>query len=218
MRSARARSVSHVHCRFGVVRALRQWSLLAVLAFSASGCRSLAPVDTKPLDDVGMAYDSIRELKALNITTPEVAQVAAARNAGLSDAACVALLKIFRDRKHAFDAGDAAAGLFRAGTSEDTILELAKINELGLPSGEFQAMRLAGLSEATVLEVARHRASNESVLSGASLAGLKNVGLHESTLLELARRGVPDSKAAEITYFRRHGGSDAEILARYSGS
>jgi hypothetical protein len=218
MGSTLAQPVSPLRGRSAIVRAVTQWSLLAALSLFAGGCHSIAPVDTKPLDDVGMTYDSIRELQAVNITTAELAQVAAARGAGISDATCVALFRIFHDRKQPFDVGDEAAGLFRARTSENTILELARLNELGLPSGEFQAMRLAGLSEATVLEVARHRASNAPVLSGASLAGLKNAGVRDSTLLELARRGIPDSKAAEISYFRRHGGSDAEILNHYSGS
>jgi len=194
------------------------WALLAALVLLASGCHSIPPVDTKPLDAVGMSYDSIRQLAALQITTSEVAEVAAARASGLSDATCVALFKIFRDRKQPFDAGEDAAGLFRAQVSEETLLELARLNQLGLSAGEFQAMRLAGLSDATVLAVARHRALNQPVLSGASLAGLKNVGVRESTLLELARRGVPDSKASEITSLRRHGGSDAEILGRFTGS
>jgi hypothetical protein len=101
--------------------------------------------------------------------------------------------------------------------SEDTILELARLNQVGLSAGEFQAMRLAGLSDAIVLEVARHRAANQPVLSGASLAGLKNVGVRESTLLELARRGVPDSQASSIAVFRRRGASDSEILRRFTG-
>lgn len=195
-----------------------EWALLASLALFAFGCHSIPPVDTKPLDSVGMSYDSIRQLAALQITTSEVAEVATARASGLSDATCLALFKIFRDRKQPFDVGEDAAGLFRAQVSEETILELARLNQLGLSAGEFQAMRLAGLSDATVLAVARHRALNQPVLSGASLAGLKNVGVRESTLLELARRGVPDSKASEITSFRRHGGSDAEILGRFTGS
>jgi len=165
-----------------------------------------------------MTYDSIHQLAAMEITTSEVAQVAAARASGLSDATCVALFKIFRDQKQPFDAGEDAAGLFRARVSEDAIVELARLRQLRLSSGEFQAMRLAGLSDATVLAVARHRALNQPVLSGASLAGLKNAGVRESTLLELARRGVPDAKVDEITSFRRHGGSDAEILGRFTGS
>jgi|SRR5215469_3462252 len=215
-------ALAHRHWRIlgrsALARAAGRWSLVAALAVSINGCRSVSPVDTKPLDDAGMTYDSIRELKAHNITALEVAQVAAARSAGVSDATCVVLLKIFHDRQQPFNAGDATAGLSQARVGEDTIVELARLNELGLPSGEFQAMRLAGLSDATVLAVARHRAANQPVLSGASLAGLKNIGVREATLLELARRGVPDSKAREIGYFRRRGGTDAEILGHFAGS
>jgi hypothetical protein len=92
------------------------------------------------------------------------------------------------------------------------------MNQLGLSAGELQAMRLAGLSDEIVLEVARHRAGGAPVLSGASLAGMKNVGVRNSTLLELARRGVPDSQAKAILASRRHGASDAELLRRFSGS
>jgi hypothetical protein len=218
MGSCLARLSRAIPRRLAPRRSVRRWPLLAALVLSIGGCHTISPVDTKPLDDAGMAYDWISELKALDISTPEVAQVAAARDAGISDATCIAIFKIFHDRKQPFDAGDAAAGLFRAHASESTIVELAKLNELGLPSGEFQAMRLAGLSDATLLAVARHRAANEPVLSGASLASLKIAGVRESTLLELARRGVPDSKNGQISYLRRHGWSDAQILGHFSGS
>lgn len=193
-------------------------SLLVGLTLFAGGCHSIPPVDTKPLDTAGMTYDSIQQLKALKITTSEVAEVAAARQGGLSDASCIAVFRIFRDRKQPFDAGDAIAGLMSAQMGEDTVIELARLNQLGLSAGEFEAMRLAGLSDAIVLEVARHRAANRPVLSGASLAGLKNAGVRESTLLELARRGVPDSQASAIAAFRRRGARDAELLSRFSGS
>ena len=79
-------------------------------------------------------------------------------------------------------------------------------------------MRLAGLSEQIILEVARHRAAGKPVLSGPSLASLKNTGLRDTTLLELARRGVPDSEVSSIVAARRHGAKDAEILRRFPGS
>jgi len=192
--------------------------LLAALAVAAGGCHSIPPLDTKPLDTAGMSYDAIQELKSLQITAPEIAQIATARQSGFSDAGCVDALKMFRGRNQAFDAGDAIAGLVRAEVSEDTILDLAKMNQLGLGAGEFQAMKLAGLSEAIILEVARHRADGKPVLAGASLANLRNVGVRESTLLELARRGIPDSQAPAIVSFRRHGATDAEILRHFAGS
>ena len=77
-------------------------------------------------------------------------------------------------------------------------------------------MRLAGLSDAILLEVARHHAAGKPVLAGASLANLKNAGVRELTLLELVRRGVPDSQAAAILQFRRHGATDAQIVSHFS--
>jgi hypothetical protein len=191
---------------------------LYALVLAVAGCKYILPVDTTPLDVAGMNYDSIQELKALKITAPEVAEIAKARLGRMSDTGCVEVLKIFRSRGTVFDAGDSIASLIQVGTSEDTILELAKLNQLGLGAGELQAMRLAGLSDEIVLAVARHRAEARPVLSGASLAGLKNTGLRESTLLELAQRGVPDSEAGEIISSRRHGADDAEVLRRFTGS
>ena len=112
--------------------------------------------------------------------------------------------------------GDEIAGLMRARVGEPTIVELANMNELGLLSGELEAMHLAGLSDAILLEVARHRAANQAVLSGASLANLKNAGVRELTLLELVRRGVPESQGAAILSYRKHGASDAQIISHFA--
>lgn len=191
---------------------------LLALAFAVTGCHRLQPLDTSPLDHCGMSYDAIQELKKLDITVPEVAEIVQARQAGLPDADCVEALRIYRGRSQAFDVGGALAGLAQVGLRDDTILELARLNQLGLGWGELQAMRLAGLSDAIVLEVARHHAQGKPVLAGASLARLKNAGLREPILLELARRGVPDSQAEAILSSRRHGASEAEILHRFAGS
>ena len=189
-------------------------ALLVLLAIG--GCKSIQPLDTKALDAAGMTYDTISQLKAQKITAPEVAQMATARQSGFSDADCIAVMSAYRGRAQAFDGGDEVAGLMRAQVSEQTIVELAKMNQLGLLAGELEAMRLAGLSDAILLEVARHRAENQPVLTGASLANLKNAGVRELTLLELVRRGVPDSQAAAIISYRRHGASDAQIISHYA--
>ena len=201
-------------------RRVKYYSIIfaSVLAVAAAGCKYIMPVDTTPLDVVGMNYDSIEELKALKITAPEVPEIAKAKQGRMSDSGCVALLKIFRSRNAAFNAGDAVASLMQVGSGEDTILELAKLNQLGLGTGELQAMRLAGLPDEILLVVAEHRAEGKPVLSGASLAKLKNTGLRESTLLDLAQRGVPDSQASAIVSSRRSGASDAEVLRRFTGS
>ena len=191
--------------------------MLAALALSTliAACSHILPVDTAPLDNAGVNYDAIQQLKALDITAPEVAEVAKAHTGGFSERGCVEAVRIFHERHQAFNAGDALGGLTRVGMGEDAILELARLNQLAFGAGELQAMRLAGLSDPIILEVARHRAAGKPVLAGASLARLRNTGVREATLLELARRGVPDSMANAIIEYRHHGASDAEILREF---
>jgi hypothetical protein len=199
------------------------WRFLAAILIAAipllfAGCHHAILVDTAPLDAAGMSYDSIQQAKSLNITAAEVGELAKARQGGLSDANCVKILQIFRAQGQPFTAGATVAGLIRAGIGESTVVELASLKQLGFTSGELQAMRLAGLSDETILEVARRHAAGKTVLSGASLADMKNAGLRESTLLELSRRGIPDSQAAAIVASRQRGSSDEEILKRFTGS
>ncbi len=199
------------------------WHLALFVAFGAlaifsAGCKRMQPLDTKPLDGAGMSFDTVQQLESLKITPPEVLEITKARQGGFSDASCVQVLQIYRGRGKPFDAGDAVAGLLQVGFSEASVLELAKLDQLGLGAGELQAMRLAGLSDAIVLEVARRHAEGKTVLSGASLAEIKNTGLREATLLELTRRGVPDSQAGAIIAMRRRRASDAEILRKFTGS
>lgn len=198
----------------------RAASLMAAvaLAFVLAACSHVRSADTEPLDRSGMDYDSVKQLKALNITQPEVAEILKMHGAGLSDQDCIRLIRIVHSRSQIFSAGDTVADMIQAGMSEETILALANLDQLGSSAGELEAMHLAGLSDAIILEVARHRAQGKPVLSGASLAGLKNTGLRSSTLLELVRRGVPDSQSNAIVYYRRHGASDAQILRRFAHS
>jgi len=191
---------------------------LAALVVFCSACKHIEPLDTKPLDAAGMNYDSIKTLESLHITPAEVAEIAKARNGGLTDRDCIQIVQIFHGRAQKFDAGETVAGLVQVRLRDDSILELARMNQLGLGAGELQAIRLVGLSDSVVLEVARRHSEGKPVLSGASLGALKNTGLRESTLLELVRRGVPDSSVSEIVALRRHRATDADILRRFSGA
>lgn len=165
-----------------------------------------------------MGYNAVQKLTALKITAAEVSEIAKAREGGFSDDDCVAILKIYRGENQPFDAGDAVGGLVQVGMADASILDLAKIKELGLGWGELQAMKLAGMSDAIVIQVARKRAIGKPALSGASLARLKNAGVRETTLLKLVERGVPDSEASAILAYRRRGASEREILRHFAGS
>jgi hypothetical protein len=193
-------------------------ALLSLVVLLGSGCHHQPLVDMTPLDSAGMGYDTIQQVKAQNATPSEVNELAKARKGGLPDSACAQLLQIFRSRQQPFNAGAAAAGLNGAGMQPQTVVELAKLDQLGLAWGEWEAMRLAGITDETILEVARHHAAGKPAPSGASLAGMKNAGLRDATLLELARRSIPDSQVSDIIAARRRGVNDAEILRRFAGS
>ncbi len=165
-----------------------------------------------------MSYSSVKQLEAMNVTAAEIPEILKAYNGGFSDQDCVQIVRVFHSHGQAFKSGDAVAGLIQSGMSDQTIIDLANLNQLGPTYGEYEAMHLAGLSDSIILAVAQRRSDHEPVLSGASLAGLKNTGLRASTLLQLARRGVPDAKANAIISFRRRGASDSQILRRFSGS
>lgn len=198
--------------------AARLLTAAMLVALVCAACGPAKPTITQQLDASGMSYDAIKQLKGMKIAADEVPQMAQARQSGLSDDACVQVMQIYRSRKQTFDAGGAIAGLLGAGGSENLVLSLARLNQLGLGAGELEAMRLAGLSDEILLAVAQRHASGEAVLSGASLASMKNLGMSSNTLLELVQHGVPDSQAAQIMSARKHGAKDAQILRDFATS
>jgi hypothetical protein len=189
--------------------------LLVSLIPWVAGCERMTPLDTKPLDNAGMTYPAIKRLLALDITEPELVEVVKARSAGFPDDDCIEVVRIYHVRNRPFNAGDTIAGLLQSQLRAETVLDLASLDQLGVNAGELRLIRLAGLSDSIVLEVARHETAGTPVLSGAALSNMRNAGMRESILLELVRRGVPDSEGAVIIRLHRHGASEADILRRY---
>lgn len=172
--------------------------LLVATTMAAGGCKQIHPTDTQPLDQVGVSFRALEELRALAITDAEVAELVKARQAGLSDAGCIDLVRLARARKQPFNSGDAVADLRRVDVNEPVILELAHLNQFGLWVGEAQAIRLSGLSDEVLLAVARRRARGQTVLSGPSLTRLKNAGRSEAAILRIIESGISDDQVAEI--------------------
>ena len=183
--------------------------LAALAAVAGVGCKRLYPADTAPLDKAGMWFRSIEELRGLAISDAEVAELVKAREAGLSDAGCIELVRLARGHQQPFASGNTVANLRRVDVSEATILELARLDQLGVWAGEAQAIRLTGLSDRTLLAVASRRAAGQPVLSGPLLARLKNAELSEAEILDLIDRGTTDEQAQMILAARQRaaGGS-----------
>ena len=209
------RSTSEIFHSAGRVLSRTSAILLVSLLPWVAGCERMTPLDTKPLDNAGMTYPAIKRLLALDITEAELAEVVKARSAGFPDDDCIEVVRIYHVRNRPFDGGDTIAGLLQSQLRADTVFDLASLDQLGVNAGELRLIRLAGLSDSIVLEVARHETAGKPVLSGAALSNMRNAGMRESILLELVRRGVPDSEGAVIIRLHRHGASEADILRRY---
>ncbi|MFY9530048.1 MAG: hypothetical protein WBC04_04325 [Candidatus Acidiferrales bacterium] len=212
MISARHNPCMHRSRRWPAVQILCALSFVLIVGAS---CKKVHRIDTTPLDLVGTSYSTIQDLKALNISDAEIKELVKAKQAGISDATCVELVRIARSQQHPFNSAEAVAGLLQVGMSEESILQLARMKQIGLGVGELQAIRLAGLPDSIVLEVAHQHSDGHAVLSGASIAQFMNTGMSRQTLLELIRRGVPDDQAQTILAMKRHRAKDAEVLARY---
>jgi len=175
---------------------------LALVTLAASGCQRLKPLDTQPLDQAGMWYGSVQQLRSLDVTQAEIAQLALARDAGISDGGCLDLVKISRTRNQPFAEGETVASLHSAGMPESDILALDRLGQLSPWGGQALALRLAGMSEGIVLALAQRRVGGQAILSGASLAKLKDTGLSDAQLLELIQRGTTDDEAQQIVAAR----------------
>jgi hypothetical protein len=170
--------------------------LLASMALLCS-CKPAQKPDTAQADQMSMWLDSVPQLKSLNVSNAEIAELNKAHEAGLSDPSTVVLIQRARDRKQPFADGQSIADLLHAGSSEQTVLQLAKLNQLGAWAGEAAAMRLVGLSDKIVLAVAQRRSQGLPVLSGQKLGELKNTGVSDATILEMVQRGDSEQTASK---------------------
>ena len=187
--------------------------LAGVLLFG--GCSKMRYVDMQPLEQAGMRYETTKQLRELNVTEEESAELLLVKQARLSDDACVEVVRRARSRQQPFTDGEEISSLLSAGLKEAVVMELVRLNQLGLWTEEYKLMHQALLSDTLILTLARRRAEGLPAVSGGALARLKNAGISEAALIELARRGITDAEADAIFSQRRRGTSEPEILRRY---
>ena len=167
-----------------------------------AGCKSAPQTDTSPLDQAGMWSASVVELRNLKVSNAEVAELAKVHEAGLSDSSCVDLIQLARTRQKPFDEGQAIADLLAAGASEQTVVALAHLDQLGLWAGEARALRMTGISDKVILATAQRRSQGLPALSGATLGDLKNAGASDTAIVDLVQKGASEVQAAN--YIAEH--------------
>ena len=179
---------------------MRKHNILTVVALTllaALGACS-RKADTKPLDAAGVRYSVITKLEEMNVSANEVANVARAKDTGLSDEACLELVRLSRSRGGEFNEGDAVGVLAGVQFTEDEVMTLARQNQLGLWVGEVQAMRLAGVSKPVILALARERSKARPSISSPNIVRLQDSGLSDNQIIELIESGTTDSAAGAL--------------------
>ena len=169
--------------------------LLGVCILFAGGCQQHPLTDYRPLDKAGMFSGSLEQLKALNTSDTEIAQVVKLKGSGVSDEACVALISAAHAAKHPFNSADSVANLVGANYTESQILGFARADKLDSISGDAVMLRLIGLSDGMVQTLLRRRLQGLPTLGSAEIGRLKNTGLTERQILERVNAGVTDAQA-----------------------
>src|SRR2546429_2891157 len=170
--------------------------LLAVFVlFRMSACHQHPLTDYRPLDRAGMWSSNVEQLKTLNTSDTEVAQLLKLKQAGIGDDACVTLITEAHKRQHLFTSADSAINLARAGYTEPVILEIAKMEQLDIISGDAVMLRLVGLSDSAVDLILHRRLKGQATMSSAEIGRLKNTGLTEKQILERINQGMTDAQA-----------------------
>jgi hypothetical protein len=166
-----------------------------MLLLRTSGCDKHPLTDYRPLDQAGMFSSNVEQLKSLNASDAEVAQLVKLKQGGISDDTCVTLVSGAHQHKHLFTSADSAVNLSRAGYSESVILEVAETDQLDMISGDAVMLRLVGLSDSNVDMILHRRMRGQPTMSAAEIGRLKNTGLTERQIIERINQGMTDAQA-----------------------
>jgi hypothetical protein len=172
--------------------------LLGVCGVVLAGCQKQAKVDYASLDQSGMWSSSLDEVKALNPSSMEIAQLTKLKQAGASDDLCLALLKAARAHNHEFSSADSAIDLSRASYSDAQILEMAQSDQIDILSGEAVTLKLIGLSNPTVQDIIHRRIQGLPTLTSEQIGRLKNTGMSEKQILDTMNQGLSDQQAETL--------------------
>ena len=188
--------------RYNGVMRYKLMLLGVFVLFRVGGCDKHPLTDYRPLDQAGMWSSNVEELKKLNTSDLEVAQLVKLKQSGISDDTCVSLTADAHQHQHQFASADSAVNLGRAGYAEPVILEIAKTDQLDSISGDAVVLKLVGLSDSANDWILHRRLKGQRTMSSAEIGRLKNTGLTEKQILERINEGMTDAQADREAYVR----------------
>src|SRR5262249_10267612 len=131
----------------------------------------------RPLVKANVFTGTIEELKKLNLTDAEIAQVLKLKNANVSDQTCIALFAAAHEHQHPFTSADTVLNLQGARYADADILAWARANQLDTVASEAVMLHLIGLSDPTLQIILKRHMQGLPTLSSAKIGRLKTTGL-----------------------------------------
>jgi len=166
-----------------------------VCVLAAAGCHQHPLTDYRPLDAAGMFSADIEQLKGLNVSESEIAQVVQLKHSGVSDDTCVELVSSAHVHKHLFISAESASDLAGARFTEAQILDIARVDQLDAISIDAVTLKLIRLSDSTVQLILQRHLNNQPVMASAEISRLINTGLTERQILDRINAGMTDAEA-----------------------
>lgn len=168
--------------------------LALVLPLLICGCQGHLLTDYRPADQAGIYSGTIEDLKKLNTSDAEVAEVVRLKKANLDEKAIVSLVRIAHEHQHSFVATDMVKSLAGGGFSDDQILQIAQTDQFDTIGGDAVMLHAMGLSASTVDYLLQRRLKGVRTMSVATIADLKNSGLSEKEILYRIQQGMTDAQ------------------------
>lgn len=173
----------------------RYWVYSTVVLFVfLAGCESHPLTDFRPAVAAGVFSGTIEDLKKLNVTDAEIAEVIQLKQAGISEDTILALVRTAHDHHHPFTATGSVTSLANANFSEARILQIAQTDKIDSIGGDAVMLHVIGLSDPTVQMLLDRRLKNIPTMSVGTIADLKNTGLTERDILYRINGGMTDAQ------------------------
>jgi hypothetical protein len=166
-----------------------------VFCVFVAGCHQHPLTDYRPLVQAGVFSGSIEQLKTLNTSDAEVAQVVKLKQGGVTDDTCVALVSAAHAHQHPFNSADSVISLHGARYADADVLDFARANQLDSISGDAVMLRLIGLSDGALQSILQRHLNGLPTMGTAEIGRLKNTGLTEKQILQRINDGMTDAQA-----------------------
>ena len=150
--------------------------------------------DYRPADKAGIYSGTIEELKKLNTSDAEVAEIIRLKQASVDEKTIVSLVRIAHEHQHSFVATDTVRSLAGATFSDEQILRIAQTDQYDTIGNDVVMLHAMGLSGPTVDYLLDRRLRNIRTMSVATIADLKNTGLSEKEILYRIQQGMTDAQ------------------------